>query len=35
LPDNSKHANVLYTLMDRVNVPVDGVGDSDSLISEI
>ena len=35
LPDNSKHANVLYTLMDRVNVPVDGVGDSDSLISEV
>ena len=35
LPDKSKHANVLYTLMDRVNVPVDGVGDSDGLISEI
>jgi len=35
LPANSKHANVLYTLMDRVNVPVDGVGDSDSLIAEI
>jgi hypothetical protein len=35
LPERSKHANVLYTLMDRVNVPVDGIGDSDALISEV
>jgi hypothetical protein len=35
LPERTRHANVLYTLMDRVNIPVDGVGDSDSLISEI
>jgi hypothetical protein len=35
LPEDTKHANVLYTLMDRVDVPVDGVGDSDGLISEI
>jgi hypothetical protein len=35
LPERTKHANVLYTLMDRVNVPVDGVGDSDALISEV
>jgi len=35
LPDDSKHANVLYTLLDRVNVPVDGVGDSDGQISEV
>jgi hypothetical protein len=35
LPNKSKHANVLYTLMDRVDIPVDGVGDSDRQISEI
>jgi hypothetical protein len=35
LPQDSKHANVLYTLLDRVNVPVDGVGDSDGQISEV
>jgi hypothetical protein len=35
LPNDSKHANVLYTLLDRVNVPVDGVGDSDGRISEV
>ena len=35
LPERTKHANVLYTLMDRVNVPVDAVGDSDGQISEV
>ena len=35
LPERTKHANVLYTLMDRVNVPVDAIGDSDALISEV
>jgi hypothetical protein len=35
LPDRAKHANVLYTLMDRVNVPVDGVGDSDGQIADV
>jgi hypothetical protein len=35
LADKSKHANVLYTLMDRVNIPVDGIGDSDGQISEV
>jgi hypothetical protein len=35
LPGRTKHANVLYTLMDRVNIPVDGIGDSDSLVSEV
>jgi hypothetical protein len=35
LPERTKHANVLYTLMDRVNVPVDAIGDSDALIPEV
>ena len=35
LPERTKHANVLYTLMDRVNVPVDAGGDSDGPISEV
>ena len=35
LPDRTKHANVLYTLMDRVDIPVDAVGDSDALIAEV
>jgi hypothetical protein len=34
-PDKTPFANLLVTLLDRVNVPVEQVGDSTSLLSEI
>jgi len=34
-PQNTPHANLLLTLLDRAGVPVEKVGDSSGLLGEV
>ena len=34
-PQDAKHANLLLTLLERTQIPIESIGDSDTTLSEI
>jgi hypothetical protein len=34
-PQDSKHSNLLLTLLERTEIPIESIGDSDNTFSEV